>query len=292
MLRVELPGRCVAALTWGPDDGPLAVLLHGFPDTAWTWRMVAPVLGAAGWRVVAPFMRGYAPTGPAPDGNYQVGALVRDAVDLHDALGGDERALLVGHDWGAMAAWGVGAFAPERFPRVVAMSIPPMPTLVRAYRGRGALRLGARQARNSWYIFANQVPGVAEAAFDRIVRKLWADWAPGYDASEDLAHLSDALPDRAHRSAALGYYRALAQPWRRSREYAAEQRASLTVPPVPTLYLHGELDRALLPEVGAQVGPDLAPGSRAAMIAAAGHFVQLQQPARVADEILAYAGRM
>lgn len=292
MLSVELPGRSVAALTWGPDDGPLALLLHGFPDTAWTWRSISPVLAAAGWRVVAPFMRGYAPTGLAPDGNYQLGALVRDAVDLHEALGGDERALLVGHDWGAMAAYGIGAIAPQRWSHVVAMSIPPMPTLQRVFRGRSALRMGMRQARNSWYIYVNQVPGLPERAFDRLVRRLWADWAPGYDATEDLAHLAAALPDRAHRSAATAYYRALAQPWQRSREYAAEQKASLRVPPGPTLYLHGVLDRALVPEAAAQVAPDLSPGSRVVMVPGAGHFVQLQQPALVVDEILAFAGRM
>lgn len=292
MLSVELPGRTVAALTWGPDDGPLALLLHGFPDTAWTWRRTAPVLAAAGWRVVAPFSRGYAPTDLAPDGNYQVGALVQDVVDLHAALGGDERALLVGHDWGAMTTYGVGVFAPELFARIVAMSIPPMPTLERAYRGRAAARLGLRQLRASWYILANQLPGVSERAFEPLVRRLWKDWAPGYDAREDLEHLAAALPGRERRAAALGYYRALAQPWRRSRTYAAQQRASLGVPSVPTLYLHGELDAALLPEVGAQVEPDLAPGSRAVMVPGAGHFVQLQCPELVAAEILAFAGRM
>ena len=292
MLTVDLPAHSATALTWGPDDGPLALLLHGFPDTAWGWRRVAPVLAAAGWRVVAPFSRGYAPTDLAPDGNYQVGALVQDVVDLHAALGGDERALLVGHDWGAMTAYGAGVFAPQLFARIVTMSIPPMTTLQRAYRGRAAARLGLRQARASWYIFVNQLPGVSERAFDPLVRRLWHDWAPGYDARDDLEHLAAALPGRERKAAAVGYYRALAQPWRRSRRYAAQQRASLGVPTAPTLYLHGELDRALLPEVGAQTAPDLAPGSRAVMVPGAGHFVQLQRPDVVADEILAFAGRM
>jgi pimeloyl-ACP methyl ester carboxylesterase len=156
----------------------------------------------------------------------------------------------------------------------------------------GALRLGLRQARCSWYIAVNQLPGVSEAAFAPLVRRLWRDWAPGYDASADLGHLAAALPDRKRRAAALAYYRAFAQPWRRSRRYAAEQRATLGVPDVPTLYLHGELDGALLPEVGAQVAADLAAGSRVAMIAGAGHFVQLQQPAAVAEEILRFSGKM
>jgi pimeloyl-ACP methyl ester carboxylesterase len=289
---VPLARHCVGVLTWGPDDGPLALLLHGFPDTAWTWRHVAPALAEAGWHVVAPFSRGYAPTDLAPDANYQLGALVRDVVELHRALGADSDALLVGHDWGAMTAYGVGAFAPELFRAVVAMSIPPMPTLRGAFRGRGAARLGLRQARCSWYVAVNQLPGVSERAFGPLVRRLWADWAPGFDATQDLARVADALPDRRRRAAALGYYRALAQPWRRSREYAAEQRACLAAPAVPTLYLHGELDRALLPEVAAQAGRDLARGSRVALVEGAGHFVQLQRPDVVAAEILDFAGRM
>jgi pimeloyl-ACP methyl ester carboxylesterase len=289
VLEIPLADRTFAALSWGPDDGPLALLLHGFPDTAWSWRHVGPSLGAAGWRVVAPFSRGYAPTDLAPDGNYQVGALVHDVVQLYETLGGDQRALLVGHDWGAFTAYGVGAFAPDLFGRIVAMSLPPRPTLERAFRGRGAARLGIRQARNSWYVVVNQVPGVSERVFTPLVRRLWHDWSPGYDATEDLAHIATALPTRARRTAALSYYRALAQPWRRSKRYAAEQRAALGVPPVPTLYLHGDRDGALVPEVGAQVESDLPRGSRAVMIANAGHFVQLEQPAAVVEEILRFA---
>jgi pimeloyl-ACP methyl ester carboxylesterase len=288
-LIVELPGLSVAALTWGPDDGPLALLLHGFPDTAWTWRHVAPRLAAEGWRVVAPFSRGYAPTGLPADGRYQVGALVHDVVGLRAALRGSSDALLVGHDWGAMTAYSVSAFAPDLFPRIVAMSVPPLPTLQRVFRGPRAARLGLRQARNSWYIAANQLPGVSERAFGPLVRRLWADWSPGYDAEIDLQHLAAALPDVARRRAAISYYRAMAQPWRRSSRYAAEQASFLPAPSVPTLYLHGDRDGALVPETGRGVAADLAPGSRAMMVPAAGHFLHLEQPSTVADAILRFA---
>ena len=80
-----------ACLTDGPADGPLALCLHGFPDTAHTWRYLLPELAAAGFRAVAPFLRGYAPSPVPADGHYQIGALVRDANALHDALGGDLR---------------------------------------------------------------------------------------------------------------------------------------------------------------------------------------------------------
>ncbi|MES4793201.1 MAG: alpha/beta hydrolase, partial [Chloroflexota bacterium] len=96
-----------AYLTAG--DGPLALLLHGFPDTAHTWRHLLPELAAAGFRVVAPWMRGYAPSSLAPDDCYQSGALGADAIALHEALGGDTDAVLVGHDWGAVAAYAAAA---------------------------------------------------------------------------------------------------------------------------------------------------------------------------------------
>jgi pimeloyl-ACP methyl ester carboxylesterase len=288
-LIVELPGLSVAALTWGPDDGPLALVLHGFPDTAWTWRHVGPRLAGAGWRVVAPFSRGYAPSGLPADGSYQLGALVHDVVGLHAALRPKGDPLLIGHDWGAMTAYSVSAFAPDLFPRIVAMSVPPLPTLQRVFRGPGATRLGLRQARCSWYIAANQIPGLSERAFRPLVRRLWADWSPGYDAEDDLQHVAAALPDVARRRAAISYYRAMAQPWRRSARYAAEQASFLAAPSVPTLYLHGDRDGALLPDVGAEVGADLAPGSRAMMVAGAGHFLQLEQPSTVAEAILRFA---
>src|SRR4051812_50081815 len=112
MLRVEAGGMTFAALSWGPEDGPLALCLHGYPDTARTWRHLGPHLAERGWRVVAPYMRGYAPTALAPDGDYGLAALARDAVALRDALGGDERAGLLGPDWGAGAGYGAASAVP------------------------------------------------------------------------------------------------------------------------------------------------------------------------------------
>jgi pimeloyl-ACP methyl ester carboxylesterase len=106
-------------------SGPLALCLHGFPDTAHTWQHLLPALAGAGFHAVAPFMRGYAPTAIPADGAYQVGALVADAVALHEALGGDGEAVLIGHDWGAETAYGAAAFAPERWRRLVTLAVPP-----------------------------------------------------------------------------------------------------------------------------------------------------------------------
>ena len=110
--------------------GPLALCLHGFPDSAHTWRHLLPALAEAGFHAVAPFQRGYAPTAVPDDACYSIGALVADAVALHRVLGGDGQAVLIGHDWGAEAAYGAASFAPDRWRRVVTLGIPPrQPTL-------------------------------------------------------------------------------------------------------------------------------------------------------------------
>ncbi len=92
-----------AYLCEGPADGPLALCLHGFPDTAHTWRYLLPRLAEAGYHAVAPYLRGYSPSSIAPDGRYDQGTLALDACALHGALGGTGDAVLIGHDWGALA---------------------------------------------------------------------------------------------------------------------------------------------------------------------------------------------
>src|SRR5690606_35104397 len=96
---IEANGLSFGYLAAG-GEGPLALCLHGFPDSAHTWRHLLPELAAAGYRAVAPFLRGYAPTAVPADGYYQSGAVATDANALHDALGGDGDAVLIGHDWG------------------------------------------------------------------------------------------------------------------------------------------------------------------------------------------------
>ena len=110
--RVSANGIVFETMTCG--SGPLALCLHGFPDTAHSWRYLLPELANAGFRAVAPFMRGYAPTSLAPNGAYQTAALATDAKALHEALGGDSRAVIIGHDWGAPATYGAAILEPSR----------------------------------------------------------------------------------------------------------------------------------------------------------------------------------
>ena len=240
-LRLDLPHVTLSALGWGPADGPLAVLLHGFPDTAYTWRHLGPALAADGWRVVAPFTRGYAPSSVPADGRYDIGALVADAVAVHAELGGGRDAVLVGHDWGALTAHALGGHRDSPFARIVAMSVPPP----RALRSAGALPRMPRQLLRSWYIAFNQLPLLPERVLRPLVARLWRDWSPGYDASADLPRVYDALAEPAHRRAAIGYYRALARPVGMLAEHRRWQAALMAPARTPVLYLHGRDDGCL-----------------------------------------------
>lgn len=287
-IRIDLPEVSLAALTWGPDDGPLAVLLHGFPDTAHTWRHLGPALAAEGWRVVAPFLRGYAPSDVPADGRGDVAALISDVLGLHRVLGGGPDAVLVGHDWGAITANALAAHEDNPFAKVVVLSVPPMA----AMSGAGVLRTLPRQLRNSWYILFNQLPRLPERYHERLVRRLWRDWSPGFDASADLPYVLEAMAGPANRRTVIGYYRALASPFGPPEPYRRWKGAEMRLPLVPLLYLHGADDGCLDPRLVALAEPNLPAGSIVELVPGAGHFLQLEQPALVNHLVVEYlAGR-
>jgi pimeloyl-ACP methyl ester carboxylesterase len=265
-----------AYLEAGEPDGPLALCLHGFPDSASTWRHLLPVLADLGYHAVAPFMRGYAPTQVPADGCYQLGALVADAVELHGAFGADERAVIIGHDWGAMAAYGAVAFAPERWRRAVTMAVPPIASMATAF-------FDYQQLRRSFYMFLFQTPlaEVAVSAGDfAFIDGLWRDWSPGYPGEADAASAKDCIRDPACLVAAIGYYRAMFDSAGHLPRYAAQQVAATAGDRTgcPILYLHGADDGAL--GAGLTAGADqlLPAGSRSAVIDRAGHFLHLERP--------------
>jgi pimeloyl-ACP methyl ester carboxylesterase len=264
-------------------SGPLALCLHGFPDSAHTWRHLLPRLAAAGYHAVAPFQRGYAPTSLCPNGLYQTGALSSDANALHELLGGDGDAVIIGHDWGAPATYGAAIDAPQRWRRVVGMSVPPGDGLMSAILGYGQLKM-------SWYMFFFQHPladfvvGNNDLEF---IDRLWADWSPGFDATDELEAVKETMRDPAHLTAALDYYRASLGSGKRDPAFEAIQAANTNPITQPILYLHGEQDGC----IGVDVGRT-APGaftndqSRVEIVEGAGHFLQLEQPERVNQLII------
>jgi pimeloyl-ACP methyl ester carboxylesterase len=262
-----------AYLTAG--SGPLALCLHGFPDTAHGWRHVIPALAEAGYRAVAPFMRGYAPTSIPSSGLFQTGALAADAVALHEALGGDGDAVVIGHDWGAPAAYGAAVLAPDRWRRVVGAAVPPAGSL-----GRGFLSYD--QLRRSWYMFFFQHPlsdlvvPMDDLAF---IDRLWRDWSPGHEPGDDLDHVRRSLGTPENLAAALGYYRATLGDGPRDPALDDAQAAVATMPSQPLLYLHGRDDGCVGLEIALGARDELTvEGSRMEVVDEAGHFLFVEQP--------------
>jgi pimeloyl-ACP methyl ester carboxylesterase len=281
---VKVNGIEFSYLECGPPEGPLALCLHGFPDTAHTWRHLMPALAEAGYHAVAPWMRGYAPTEIPDDGVFQVGALAADASALHDALGGDGRAVLVGHDWGAYASYGSASWHPDRWRRVVTMAVPPLAASAASF-------FTYAQMKRSFYIFLFQTP-VAEMAVSadghEFIGDLWADWSPGYDAAWDVARVKESIGDPANLASAIGYYRAIFDPTRHSAAYAEAQVASASAPPQPTLYLHGGDDGCMGVDSIGDVGAVLSRDSEHVVVERAGHFLHLEQPDVVRAHVLRF----
>jgi pimeloyl-ACP methyl ester carboxylesterase len=256
-------------------SGPLALCLHGFPDSAHTWRQLLPVLAGAGFHAVAPFMRGYAPTAVPADGAYHLGALAADAVALHEVLGGDADAVLIGHDFGAETAYAAAADAPDRWRRLVTLAVPPAAL-------DEVLFSDYEQLRRFFYLFMFRDPlGFAEqvVAADSMsfLDRLWRDWSPGYQPGDHLAQVKECLRQPENLAAAIGYYRAA------GGSSSADGRA-----PQPTLYLHGAADGCIRVDLARGAEGLLAPSSRMVVIDNAGHFLHLEKPGEVAGHIIAW----
>jgi pimeloyl-ACP methyl ester carboxylesterase len=266
-------------------DGPLALCLHGFPDTAHTWRHLMPRLAEAGFRAVAPFQRGYAPSAVPADGRYQTGVLALDALALHEALGGDDHAVIIGHDWGAAATYGAATTQPERWRRVVAMAVPPGPALAAAFLGN------VDQLKRSWYMFFFQHPladHVVQANDLAFIDMIWRDWSPGYHADGDVALVKESLRDPANLAAALGYYRATLGAGLRDPALDEIEGNIQVAPPQPTLYLHGRDDGCIGTEVAESARAMVGANVTIELVDDAGHFLHVEQPDVVGRRIVEF----
>lgn len=294
-IDVEAPTVSLRALVWGPDDAPIALCLHGFPDTAYGWRKIAPALVDAGWRVVAPFMRGYAPSSRSTDSRYCIEALMDDALRVLAGAGPTGRDVLVGHDWGAIAGAGLAAMPDSPFTKAVIMSVPPPASfrpLGRVPRGGRLAALLPHQLLRSWYTMYFQLPWLPERSASWVLDLLWRRWSPGFDAAEDLRHVDAAIGAPERWRAALGPYRATVLGGKTPQQYARFQRLWLSPPTLPTLYLHGHDDGCVTAEFAPWVANVLPVGSGGVRIVEhAGHFLQLEQPDSVARYILEFIGQ-
>lgn len=283
--HVTANGVRFAYLEQGPRDGPLALCLHGFPDHAPTWRHLLPALADAGYHAVAPWLRGYAPTEVPPDRSTSPATLTADVNALHRALGGDRRAVLVGHDWGAVFASRAAAAAPGRWRSLVTMAVPPEQVLAHHPPGPA-------QAARSWYMLLAQLPG-AERAFARhdfaLIDQLWRAWSPDLEPDpDDLRRIKATLADPGALRAVLSYYRGLAV------EMAAVARGRRRLPAPPGqahLVLHGEDDGCIGADLARVAATHLPhPSSRVEVLGGVGHFLHLEAPEQVGDLVLDHLG--
>lgn len=262
----------------------LALCLHGFPDSPWSWRQTLLSLAEHGYHAVAPFMRGYAPT-ELPSSGFALADLAEDVLALEESLrGGGGRSVVIGHDWGAAAVYAALGRDPGRWACAVAASVPPSDESIDA----GSLD----QLRRSWYSFLFQLPEIevperiAAADDMAMIEMLWHDWSPGLDADAEIAHAKDALRPAGHLSAAISYYRDV--PTRAPRARASADPAPTIGWEVPLLYLHGRRDGCIGVEALERIQPRLGSTVRVAVLEDAGHFLQLERPAEVNEAIVEF----
>ncbi len=252
--------------------GPPVLLLHGFPEFSYGWRRQLPALAAAGFRAVAPDLRGYNLSDKPPRvADYRPETLIADVAGLIRHLGG--RVALVGHDWGGILAWGVAARHPELVERLVILNAPHPAAMLRELRT-------VRQLMKSWYVFFFQLPRLPEwlvrrrdfAFLDKIFRR--DPTRPGVFGDEDIRRYKEALSRPGALTAALNYYRAAFR--RGPRRPGCDVRRV----DVPTLLLWGEQDRYL----GVRLSQGLeewVPDLRVVYFPDASHWIHVEAAAEV-----------
>ncbi len=259
----------------GPTDGPLVILLHGFPETSRAWRKVMQPLADKGLRVVAPDLRGYGKSDvPVGRDAYALDTLAADVVGLADALGAPTFAL-VGHDWGGIVAWAVAARYPERLSQLIILNAPHTDTV------KAEMRAHPAQILRSLYVGFFQIPRLPEALlgafrYRALRRSLTRTSRPlAFDAG-DLDAYVESWSRPGGLTAMLNYYRALRVP-----------RAPLGRIRVPTLILWGMKDGFLGAHL-ADAAAAMCDDARISRFNEATHWIQHEEPRQVATKIAAF----
>jgi epoxide hydrolase 4 len=264
-------------------DGPLVVLLHGFPEFWFSWRFQISALAAAGFRVVAPDMRGYNLSArPAGVAAYDIDRLAADVRDLIRDRGAD-CAFLVGHDWGAAVAWVTAMNHPELVERLAILNVPHPRRLLHGLRR-------PRQLARSWYMFFFQLPWLPE----RLVRarRWWFfrygfehDARPGAFTRQDIERYVEAWSQPGATTAMINYYRAL------FRQTPSRAEARIRPVEAPTLVIWGERDPYLGAELAEPDHADVPKLERVVRLPEASHWVQHDEPNRVAELLVEFFAR-
>lgn len=251
-------------------DGPPVLLLHGFPDSRHVWRHQLGALAAAGYRVVAPDLRGFGEAPKPPEvAAYAMRELLADCTGLLDALD-IGAARVIGHDWGASLAWSLAQYFPARVERLAVLSV-----------GHGGSRgwQTIMQREKSWYFLFFQFAGIAEAELMHDDWRLMREWAASHP---DCARVIADLSRPGALTAGLNWYRANVAP-----RMPAPPRAPVKVA-CPVLGLWSEGDCFLTEAQMADSGDCVSGDWRYVRIDGASHWLQIDRPERVNAELLAF----
>lgn len=293
-ITLHANGLSFPALSSSPSlpegEAPIALCLHGFPDHMRSFRFQLPALAAAGYRAIAPCLRGYDPASQPSHGDYHIVRMAEDVVAQIDFLRAD-RVHLIGHDWGAVIGYAAAALAPERFHSLTTLAMPHPGRMQ-----RDGLRQFPGQLRNSWYMMFFQLRGIADFVVERndwaFIERLWRDWSPGWDLpEEELRIVKRALAQPGVKKAALAYYRSMFG--FAGRAARATRRLLGAKIPVPTLALTGALDGCMdtrLHDV-AMRDEDFPAGFKMVRIRDAGHFLHQEKPEEVNRLLLGWLKR-
>ncbi len=275
----EIPTRAGLKFTAdlaGTIDGPLVLLLHGFPESRHSWRAALPALAAAGYRAIAPDQRGYSP-GARPDpadlSHYAFDRLVADAIEIAAAAGHEgKRFHLVGHDWGGQVSWGVAGKHPERLASLTILS-RPHPSSFR----RALLKEDGDQKHRSRHHRAFLDPGTGKMLLEDNARRLREGlFGQGVPKAALEEHLS-VLGNPEALEAALAWYRA-------NKGLAAD----IGTIQVPTLYIWGDADATVGPDAAYGTGEFVGAAYAMEVLPGVGHFVMDQAPAKATELMLAH----